>query len=135
MEFKRKNEDKVDIIDENIDGGMLLRLARTRKKLSLQNAAEYVSVSVNYLSMIERMKKSPSDDIINKLSRLYEIDSNEVFKAFGRVPEKLVEYIAENEKLTNLLIEIADNDKISEDEKDVLYESIAKLYETHTNKN
>lgn len=108
--------------------GELLRGKRKQYNLGLKDVAEKISVSVMYVSEIERDKKVPSDEVIRKIAELYSIEEKQLFEMFGRVPEEVKEEITENNHLFNTLYGIANNDKISKSQKERLYEQLHQLY-------
>jgi transcriptional regulator with XRE-family HTH domain len=108
--------------------GMELRLKRTEMKLSLAKMADRVGISENYLSEIERGEKTPSDDIIRKLAKAFDLDEKYLFARYDRIPLVVQEELKENRTLLNTLYEITQNPNLSDRQKADLYEKIQKLY-------
>jgi transcriptional regulator with XRE-family HTH domain len=113
---------------ENLPIGMELRLRRTEMKLSLAKMADRVGISENYLSEIERGEKTPSDEIIRKLAKAFDLDEKYLFARYDRIPLVVQEELKENRTLLNTLYEITQNPNLSDRQKADLYEKIQKLY-------
>ncbi|OME54035.1 hypothetical protein BSK59_15755 [Paenibacillus odorifer] len=52
------------------DFGMIIHQKRKDLKLTLQFVADYCDVSVNFVSLVERGVKSPSDKVVLKLAEV-----------------------------------------------------------------
>ncbi|MGF9741560.1 helix-turn-helix transcriptional regulator [Priestia megaterium] len=112
----------------NVSIGMELRLKRTEMRKSLREVAEAVRVSENFLSMVERDKKVPSDCVIKALAKYYMLEEAYLFERFDRIPIVVAEEIKDHKLLHETLYDISTNDKLSEDVKKKLYEDIQQLY-------
>lgn len=53
--------------------GQLIKIARIEKKLSQENISEKLSISKNYISLVENDKKDPSLNFLREVSKLLEI--------------------------------------------------------------
>ncbi|PGM50873.1 helix-turn-helix domain-containing protein [Bacillus thuringiensis] len=116
--------------------GKTLRLRRKEKALTLESVADYVGVSINYISELELGKagKVPSDYVLRKLTKLLGLDEKEVFQGFGKLPVSIVEELEENDMLLRTLYEIKKNSKLTDDDRNVLYDQIYSLYLQHLSK-
>lgn len=108
--------------------GMELRLMRTERNLSMKEVADVIGISENYMSNIERDKKTPSDLLIRKIANFYDIEEKYLFDRYGRIPLAIAEEIKDNELLNDVLYEISMNKKLSADQKERLYKDIQNLY-------
>lgn len=78
MKKGKQNRDK--------EFGSDLRRFRRRAALGLKAVAPQVKVSYTYLSKIENGHKTPSPDLIERLCRLYNVDSDELISRLGLLP-------------------------------------------------
>lgn len=107
-----------------------LRRIRNSKKLPIKEVAEHVGVSSMYISEIERNKKTPSDEVVKKLSEIYNVEEMDLFEGFNRIPESMHDEILSNSDLFNLLYELSTNPKITNDEKAKIYKDAYTSYVT-----
>lgn len=116
--------------------GKTLRLRRKEKGLTLEIVADYVGVSINYISELELGKfgKVPSDYVLRKLTKILNLDEKEVFQGFGKLPASIVEELEDNETLLHTLYEIKKNKKLTDDDRNLLYDEIHNLYLSHIRK-
>jgi len=114
--------------DGNVSVGMELRLLRTKKQASMREVAEFLDVSENFVSLVERNKKIPSDEVIRLIAKYYMLEEGYLFGRFGKIPVEVSEEIRQHEQLHRILYDISTNDKLCEDKKDKLYDDIARLY-------
>jgi transcriptional regulator with XRE-family HTH domain len=119
--------------DKLIQTGNRLRERRKSLDFTMKYVAEQVGVSENYISELEKGTKGkiPSDKIIRDLAKVYKFDEGELFKGFGKIPLSLREELKENEGLMDTLYRIKKNKKLSDDDRNRLYDEIHKLYEKH----
>ncbi|NBI05795.1 helix-turn-helix domain-containing protein [Senegalia massiliensis] len=73
--------------------GQYLKSLRKDKKLTIRQVELYANVSNSYLSMIENGKRDiPSPEILQKLSKVYDIDYNTLMKKAGYVDSDTSKY-------------------------------------------
>lgn len=70
-----------------LTAGDVLRIERTRRKISLRRAARDSGVSPSYLSEIERNRAVASEDALTRLATLLGLDAWELCLRDGRMPE------------------------------------------------
>lgn len=109
--------------------GNELRNIREVKDISMKEVAEQAGVSQMYISEIERNKKSPSDELVKKLSDIYKIEEFDLFEGFERIPEVINEEILSNNGLFELLYKIANNPNIGSEEKENFYKQMNSVYD------
>jgi len=63
---------------------MILKQIRKKQGLTQHKVAEIIGVSKDYISMIERGKRTPSSKIILKLSQIYSIPAEQIFLIINR---------------------------------------------------
>jgi transcriptional regulator with XRE-family HTH domain len=119
--------------DKLIKTGNRLRERRKSLDFTMKYVAEQVGVSENYISELEKGTKGkvPSDLIIRELAKVYKFDEGELFKGFGKIPLSLREELKGNEGLMDTLYKIKKSKKLSDDDRNRLYDEIHKLYEKH----
>ncbi|WP_090739350.1 helix-turn-helix domain-containing protein [Paenibacillus sp. Mc5Re-14] len=111
--------------------GELISIKRKEKKLHLKDVAKYCDVSLNFISLIERGIKSPSDTVIVKLSEILEIDEYILFQIVGKIPPTIKDnvntLIGEHEGLKELLGELSKKVK-DEKMREKLYQEVYEVY-------
>lgn len=125
----RTARDKVEQLLKQAEAGELLQQIRADRGLSLASVGEEVGCSANYLSEIERGLKVPSDVLLRKLSRFYEIEEAPLYGAYGKVPLTAFEELENNIPLQKTLLEIGRNKSLTEEKKHVLYDKMYRLYQ------
>lgn len=58
---------------------MSLKELRLSKKMTQRTAADELSITSDYLSLIERGMKTPSVPLINKMASLYDVTPEYIF--------------------------------------------------------
>lgn len=107
--------------------GFKLREAREAKGISLRQMAKDLSISVSFLSEIERgIKRCPDDGIIS-ISKYLDANLDEMFIAAGRIPPNVIQALKENTKIQDLVREVSGF--LNEEEVDDLVNMIYKLRE------
>jgi transcriptional regulator with XRE-family HTH domain len=102
--------------------GELLRLKRIEKEYTLEKVSSMIGVSINYISALEKGNKSnPSDDIVVKLAKLYELDEEDLFLAFKKVPLSTKQEVEEHPSLAKALSQIRNDKEMSHEKKEMLY--------------
>lgn len=76
-----------------VEAGAKLRDLRRIAGLSTYKVGKRVGVSGNYIGMIERGQKSPSEAILASLAEIYEVDRNEIFSLYKRIANDELEQI------------------------------------------
>ena len=105
-----------------------LKRNRKLKGITLKEVAEKLDLSTMYISEIERGKKVPTDKHIKELSKIYGIPEAQLFEGFGRIPENITRELEDDSNLFNTLYEVSNNDKLTKEQKERLYEQLRDLY-------
>lgn len=116
--------DKEQIVKQYEAGKYLKKL---RGDLSLAKVCKDIDVSANYLSDVER-GRLPSDRFISMIADYYKIDEDDLYIRFGKVPLLAKEEVYGNDTLQRTLAEIGRNKKLSDTDKERLYDSIYRTY-------
>lgn len=111
------------------DFGEFLFKLRMDAKLSLAQLGKSVGISANYAGELERGAKTPSDEVVRNLAKVYEIKEETLFSMLNRVPLAIKEEVESSEELKNLLTEISHNKNLSEETKEELYRKVRSYYE------
>lgn len=111
--------------------GRLISKKRKEKRLHLKDIAKHCGVSLNFISLIERGIKSPSDNVIVKLSEVLEIDEDILFQTLEKIPPSIKENVStaihEHDGFKELLAELSDKVK-DEKLREKLYEEVYEVY-------
>lgn len=75
--------------------GKVLKSLRTKKGISIKKLAPEIGLDYTYISKLENSKVNPSLKVVNKLSRYFDYNSDELLATAGRIP-KDVEDILKN---------------------------------------
>lgn len=113
--------------------GRELRGVRKSDKISLEQIAKKSGVSTVYVSEIEREKKVPSDDLIQKLSDAYRIDEKSLYEGFQKLPENSLNKIFTNSELFELIFKLTNTEEIAEEELNKFIHEMLILFNTRFN--
>ncbi|WP_051348645.1 helix-turn-helix domain-containing protein [Peribacillus kribbensis] len=108
--------------------GSLVRDRRKEMGITLHDLASQADISYNYISELERGKKVPSDEFVDKLAHFLEIPGEALFSTLGRTPVTVRKEYAQSNNLRSLLSEIMANDELTREEKDQIYLKMLELY-------
>lgn len=117
--------------ESKIHFGKLISNKRKEKKLTLKDVSEYCGVSINFISLIERGIKSPSDNVIVRLSDILEMDEYLLLKYFNKLPPlvktNVNKAIYEHDGLKELFGELSEKVK-DESLREKLYDEVYEVY-------
>lgn len=116
-------------MSKNIEFGEYIFKLRMKRKLTLTQLGELVGISTNYASELERGKKEPSDEVVRKLARAYNVSEEQLFAIMKRVPLGIKEEIESSHEFRNLMVEIAKNKNLTDDTKEKIYTKVREYYE------
>lgn len=108
--------------------GHELRGLRKEQNLQVKEVAEDVGVSSTYISEIERNNKVPSNELIQKIAQVYNIDEQHLFKGFKVIPDSMLYELTTENGLYDILYELSENESITREEKDIFYQNVKALY-------
>ena len=108
--------------------GNELRGLRKTKNLQVKDVAKDVGVSSTYISEIERNNKVPSNELIEKIATIYNIDEQQLFKGFKVFPDSMVYELTSEYGLYDMIFELSENERITREEKDAFYKKVESLY-------
>lgn len=111
--------------------GEKLKILRNSLGYTLSFVSKNLGVTTNYLSLIERGQRKPSEIIMYKISKFYELNPIEVFSLYGTVPTEQIEKIISCDSLIKIISTLSTDDRLTEEEKDkiskILQEEVFKL--------
>jgi len=120
-EYEREREQLL----KYFEAGRYLR--KLRGERSLAQVCKTLDVSPNYLSGVER-GQLPSDRFISLAAEVYEVSEDDLFIMWGKVPILAQEEVRGNESLQRTLAEIARKKKLTDEQKQEMYDGIYKTY-------
>jgi len=108
--------------------GNELRGMRQLKKLQVKDVAKDIGVSSTYISEIERNNKVPSNDLIEKMATIYNINERQLFKGFKVLPDSMVYELTSEYGLYDIIFELSENESFTREQKDEFYKKVQSLY-------
>ena len=110
---------------KQFEAGRYLKSIRANRPLSA--VCKELGVSTAYVSQVEQ-GKMPSDHFLSVVARVYEIDEDDLFFRWGKIPILAQQVVKENKRLLDTLTEIGRNKKLTDEQKDRLYDSMYNAY-------
>ena len=78
--------------------GELLRELRVKKKKSIKTMAIDIGLNYTYISKLENFKMNPSSKVINKISKYFNYNSEELLLLAGKLPKDIENILRNNPK-------------------------------------
>lgn len=78
--------------------GKTFRKLREEKGYSIKKLAGSLQVNYTYLSKIENSKSIPSDEFIDKIAEIFNVDAEELKVQAGKIPDDVKRIIKDNPK-------------------------------------
>lgn len=116
------------IIEEYLEIADKLRNERTKRKWTLKEASKRIGIGMVFLSEIERAIKVPSAVVIHDIARAYGLDEPELALAYNRTPVSVTAQLYERKDFLDLIYELKNTKKLSEDEKDEFITNIVDMF-------
>jgi len=117
-----------------IRGGEYLSALRNERNLTQRTVAARLAISFQYLSEIEKAKKSPSDLLIRELAEIYELDIEgevDLYHRYGRIPLPTMEELKEQES-THLVLaqlgQLVKTGKMTDEQRQEFYTEFDRMY-------
>jgi transcriptional regulator with XRE-family HTH domain len=76
--------------------GSMLRKLRYRQGIGIKRLAPELDVDYTYLSRLENDKAAPSEEVIDRISRYFNQDKDELMLLADKVPEDVKQILREN---------------------------------------
>lgn len=109
--------------------GEKLKELRTSLGLTLNFVSKKLNITTNYLSLIERGLRKPSEVIMYKMAEFYKLNPIEIFSLYGTVPTEQIEKIISFPSLVKILSNLSADERFSEEEKITLSQAIQEEVE------
>lgn len=87
--------------------GAYIRQARVRRRVTLRRLAGQLGITPSYLSDIENDRRVPAQRVLEEISRLLELDPDELLARAGRMDPQTREYLRRSPAALRLLRKIA----------------------------
>ena len=116
------NEEKAVI--ERLKTGKMLKELRLKRELTIAELGKIWSITGNYVSEIERGMKVPSDHLIMKIAKFFELDEDSLFEGFGKVPLLARQEFEHNKSLQRALSQVAKSKNLTEERKEKIYDQV-----------
>lgn len=104
--------------------GAELKEIRTKLGLTLSYVGDKIGVTTNYVSLIERGKRKPSDVVMYKIAKLYNLPPIEVFGLYGSIPKEQIEKIISFPSLVKIISNIEDDKRLTDEEKEKISKTL-----------
>lgn len=100
----------------------------------MTEVGKQLGVSGNYVSSVEKGRLVPSDNYILVVSDYFGINVDDLFIRWGKVPILAREVVKKNKTLQKVLTEIARDKRLTDDEKNDMYDEVYKTYQRYLKK-
>jgi transcriptional regulator with XRE-family HTH domain len=74
--------------------GERIKRERLDRGWTQRQLADAVDVGVPHISKVEANRESPSDDLLERIAKVFKMDSAELFVAARRLPDAMMEQLA-----------------------------------------
>lgn len=113
----------------NVKPGDLLRLKRLEARKTQHEIAKLVGVSTNYISEIEKGNRiNPSDEIIVRLAEIFDLDEDDLFISFNKLPLPTRNEIKAHPSLVKALSQLNNDESLSPEKKEQFYNKLVYWY-------
>ncbi len=100
--------------------GETLREARVKKGVSLRSVAAELDITPSYLSDIENDRRIPSEDVLQQLATLLDLDFDDLMARAGRFGEEAERYLKHQPTAVKLFRRISESNLDEEQLKELL---------------
>jgi transcriptional regulator with XRE-family HTH domain len=100
--------------------GETLRDARIKKGVSLRSLAAELKITPSYLSDIENDRRIPSEDVLQQLANLLNLNFDDMMAQAGRFGEEAERYLKQQPTAVKLFRRISESNLDEEDLKKLL---------------
>jgi len=114
-------------MDSNEIIGKIIRERRVEKGIGLRQMAKDLNTAPSFISDIERGIKRCSDELLSNIAKYLDLDEGELFKLGDRLPKGLLEEYRNNDKVKEILSQIAG--RLEDEDIDHILEVIYKIKE------
>ena len=107
--------------------GIYIRTLRSEKGWSIHDVGERIGVSSNYVSMLERGVRQPTDETIEKFAELFSVAEEQLYHIIGRIPKSVLDEIGKCKRL-QVALSYACKKNLSTDKLKQLEDKLVKVY-------
>lgn len=107
--------------------GMFIKDLRKRNFKTIEDVAKHIGVSINFISMIERGQKQPSDLVISGYAEYFGVDEVMLYEKLDKLSPHIKDTLKEHsgfKKLVSELLVTIDNPELRQE----LYEEVYNVY-------
>lgn len=104
--------------------GKTIKNMRENKGDTLSKVAKKLDITTNYLSLIERGQRKPSEVVMYGLSNHFNLNPIEIFSLYGSVPTDQLERLISSPSLVKILSNLSADDRFTDEEKLELSQAI-----------
>ncbi len=83
--------------------GLYLRELRLKNNLTTKQVEVKTGISNSYISLIERNKRKPSAEILNKLAKAYQVKAEDLLRLIGYLPSIKTKYNSQQIPIYNII--------------------------------
>ena len=83
--------------------GLYLRELRLKNNLTTKQVEVKTGISNSYISLIERNKRKPSAEILNKLAKAYQVKAEDLLRLIGYLPSIKTKYNSRQIPIYNII--------------------------------
>jgi transcriptional regulator with XRE-family HTH domain len=76
--------------------GEILRQLRKRAGIGIKRLAPELGVTYSYLSKLENIELTPSEDFVGRVARYFDYDCDQLLLSAGKVPEDILSILRSN---------------------------------------
>jgi transcriptional regulator with XRE-family HTH domain len=125
--MNKNGRERIDKSIRQQEFGAFVQELRKSHFLRISDVAKFIGVSTNFISLLERGKKPPSDHVIRGYSKLFGIDEIELYDIIDKLPPHIKNMLEEHDGFKRLVIELMTTVKEPE-LRQKLYEEIFEVY-------
>lgn len=125
-------EEKMEHAKRLVEFGHKIQILRIEKGLSLEEVGQALDVSRNYISELERGKKTPSDLMVREIAKFFILDEGELFNIIGKIPLSTREALEESPNMQRVLSDLKERHekgKLTKEQMQEIYEEMISVYE------
>lgn len=74
--------------------GARIRRERLSRRMTQRELAGRVDVGVPHISKVEAGREKPSDELLQRIAKVFDLDADELLLVAGRLPEEMIEDFA-----------------------------------------
>ena len=78
--------------------GSVLKKLRKNKSLSIKKLSSKLDINYSYISKLENDKTLPSVDFIDRISKVFDYDKEELLIRAGKLPDDIIKILQNNPK-------------------------------------